>query len=213
MVASSELRAAVARLSAGGLVAYPTETVWGLGAIASMPAALERLRDFKGRREEHAMSLLIPTEAPLAALRALGAEVSAQGRALVERHWPGPLTLVFPSARGASPIGVRCSPHPVASALASALLEASPGKPWAITSTSCNRTGERPATTRSEALRVCEEGADAPLVIGGMTADEEAGGERPSTVLDLSQNPPRVLREGSLSEAQLLNASTSTRTG
>lgn len=206
MIETASLRDAVARLSSGGIVAYPTETVWGLGVIASMPEALEGLRRFKGRADDHAMSVLIPQVAARRTLEALGAQVSREAELLIERYWPGPLTLVFPSAREGDPIGVRCSSHPVAAALANALFDEAPGKSWVMTSTSCNRSGEPPALSRTDALRVCSDGQEAPLVVGGLGEGDEAGGEAPSTVLDLCQAPPRVLREGPLSEVELSSA-------
>lgn len=212
------LAAAVARLAAGGLVAYPTETVWGLGAAAARPRAVDRLREWKGRAEAHALSLLVPGTA---ALGALGAELPPAARALAERFWPGPLTLVLrcraPLAAGVAAadgsVGFRCSPHPAAAALARAALDAGLGP---ITATSLNRSGEPPARTRGEAAALCGVGgtrvplgpdspdADAPALLGGDWPD--AGGAAPSSVVDVTGPSLRLLREGALSEAEILEA-------
>ena len=125
------------------MVAYPTETFYGLGVDAFDAAALERLRALKGRGEK-AISLLIDGEAMLARLCA---EVPPRARALMARHWPGALTLALPARPGLPEalvsdgcVAVRQSPHPVARALVAGF-----GGP--VTTTSANRSGEPPATT------------------------------------------------------------------
>jgi L-threonylcarbamoyladenylate synthase len=80
----------------GALLAYPTETVWGLGADAGSDAALERLRAFKGRADDAPVSILV---AEPAAIAAPDFDASPLARALAERFWPGPLTLVLPCRR------------------------------------------------------------------------------------------------------------------
>jgi len=191
-VLQDPLAAPVAALRAGRLIAFPTETVWGLGGDARSPAALARLARWKGRGGDQPVSILV---AGLDALAPLGVRVDAMARRLAAAFWPGPLTLVLPArasfapgvARADGAVGVRCSPHPVAAALAAA---AGP-----LTATSLNRHGEPPARTRAEAERLCA-GADAPLVVAPDGPD--AGGAAPSTVIDLTETPPRVLRWGAL---------------
>ena len=186
------LAAAVAALRAGRLIAFPTETVWGLGGDARSPAALARLAHWKGRGGDQPISILV---AGLDALAPLGVRVDAPARRLAAAFWPGPLTLVLAARASLAPgvartdgaVGVRCSPHPVAAALAAA---AGP-----LTATSLNRHGEPPARTRAEADRLCA-GADAPLLVAPDGSD--AGGAPPSTVVDLTATPPRVLRAGAL---------------
>jgi len=192
---------AVARVRAGGLVAYPTETLWGLGADARSASALDRLRLWKRRSDQHPISILVEGFASLAAL---GVEADARVGALAAAFWPGPLTLVLTCrgafapgvARADGAIGVRCSPHPVAAELAAAVAEAALGP---LTATSLNRHAEPPARTRAEAELVCAADVDAPLVVGV----SEAGGQPPSTVLDLTAGRPRVLRWGALDAAAL----------
>jgi L-threonylcarbamoyladenylate synthase len=206
------LGAALARLAADGLVAYPTETVWGLAAAAARPAAVARLRAWKGRADGQPLSLLV---SDAAALDALGVEPAAAARALAARFWPGPLTLVVrcaarfgdgvAAANGS--VGLRCSPHPAAAALARAALAAGLGP---LTATSLNRSGAPPARTGAEAARACT-GADGPLLLGGGWPD--AGGATPSSVVDLTGPSPRLLREGALPARELLDAARSALRG
>jgi L-threonylcarbamoyladenylate synthase len=190
---------AVERLRREGLVAYPTETVWGLGACARSEPAVRRLREWKGRAGDQPLSLLV---ADLPDLARMGLELAPRARALAERFWPGPLTLVVPGtgrlaagvARADGAVGLRCSAHPVAAALARAAAEAGLGP---ITSTSLNRSGEPPARTRAEAQALCAGGDPWLLGVG------ESGGGEPSTVVDLTGAEPRVLRRGALAPGAL----------
>ena len=189
---------AVARVAGGGLLAYPTETVWGLGTDARCDLAVAALRDFKGRRAEAPISVLV-TGAD--ALAELGFAPDAAARRAVSAFWPGPLTLVLACrggfaagvARADGAVGVRCSPHPVAAALAAACREAGVGP---LTSTSCNRSGAPAARDRVAARAVCGRGV-------ALVAGEDAGGGTPSTVVDFTGSRPRVLRWGGVSEAEL----------
>ena len=129
---------ALRRLDAGGLVAFPTETVWGIAGIAASERAVTRLARWKGRAETQPIAVLVPD---LAALEALGAELPLAARRLAAAYWPGPLTLVVrcPAAfapgiaNAAGGVGFRCSPHPAARALVAASFAAGLG---ALTATS-----------------------------------------------------------------------------
>jgi tRNA threonylcarbamoyl adenosine modification protein (Sua5/YciO/YrdC/YwlC family) len=179
---------AAQRIRRGELVAYPTETVWGLAADARSAPALARLRAWKGRDAEKPMSVLV---SDYGALAALGAETTPLAAALAARFWPGPLTLVvrckdafaagIASADGG--VGFRCSPHPVAYALARAA--------GVITATSFNRSGEPACATRAEAER---RAAGAIALVAG----EDAQGAAPSSVVDAMGPRLRVLREGAI---------------
>ena len=209
------LEEAVARVAAGGLVAFPTETIWGLAADARSETAVARLRTWKRRADDQPLSVLVTG---VHALPALGVEVGRLARELADTFWPGPLTMVLPCsgrfatgvAGAGGALGVRCSPHPVAASLARALEAEGVGP---ITATSLNRHGEAPARNRSEALRACSQGDPAkpsgssaaepsgssgepPLLFLGDGLD--AGGGRPSTVVDLTGERPKVLRWGAL---------------
>jgi L-threonylcarbamoyladenylate synthase len=192
---------AVEWIAQGGVLAYPTETVWGLGADARSAAAVGRLRAFKGRGDDAPISILVTG---VGALAALGFRLDAVAERLAREFWPGPLTLVLPCdgafaagiARGDGAIGVRCTPHEVASELAVRCARAGTGP---LTATSCNASGEPAARTRAEARRVCAGDRDVRVVAVGPDA---AGGE-PSTVVDVTGPRPRVLRWGALAEPAL----------
>jgi len=189
-------------LEGEGCVAFPTETVWGLAASAGSQAAVEGLQAWKGRGDDQPISVLV--SAP-SVLTEQGFEVGPLARALMEEFWPGPLTLVLPCrgsfapgiAREDGSVGVRCSPHPVVGEWVAAAEAAGLGP---LTATSCNRSGEPPARTESEARALCGAGPG-PFVLAA--GGRDAGGAAPSTVLDLAVTPARILREGAVSAAML----------
>jgi tRNA threonylcarbamoyl adenosine modification protein (Sua5/YciO/YrdC/YwlC family) len=195
------LEQAVAWIASGGIVAYPTETVWGLGADARNETALDRLRAFKGRADAAPISILVTG---VGALAGLGFHVDAAAQRLAREFWPGPITLVLPCAgafaagiaRADGAVGVRCSPHAVARELAARCERAEVGP---VTATSCNSSGAPAARTREAARRVC--GADRALHV--ISDGPDVGGAQASTVVDLTGARPRVLRWGALSEATL----------
>lgn len=179
-------------LADDGLVAFPTETVWGLAARAVSEKAVAALRDFKGRNHDKPFSILL--DGPDRAAE-VAAEWCDPARKLADAFWPGPLTLVVLCGQALAPgvaaadgsIGLRCSPHPVAAALAGGAFDRGLGP---VTATSLNRRGEPPARDRREARRIC---GDVIAMLEG-----EAGGELASTVVDATTAPPRMLREGAI---------------
>jgi L-threonylcarbamoyladenylate synthase len=187
---------AVEILRAGGLVAFPTETVYGLGADAANPGALRRLFAVKGRPLNHPV---IVHAARASQLDELGQDVPAVAHALGDAFWPGPLTLVVarregrvaPEATGGrDTVGIRVPGHPVALAL----LDAFGG---GIAAPSANRFG-RVSPTTADHVRA-DLGTDVDLVIdGGPCA---VGVE--STIVDVTGPEPTVLRVGGVSEARL----------
>ena len=197
--AGLDVEEAAERAARGELLAYPTETVWGLGADARSEDAVERLRRFKGRDAERPMAVLVPD---LETLLGLGASLDAGARRLADAFWPGPLTLVLRCAaalargvaRADGALGFRCSPHATARALARAVARRGVGP---LTATSLNRTGRPPARSHAEAAALC--GASGPWLVSG----DEAGGARESSVVDASGATPRLLREGALSAESL----------
>ena len=156
-------------LASGGLLAYPTETIWGLGADARSAEALERLCRWKRRAASEPVALLVENAERAAQL---GFQLGPAARRLAEAFWPGPLTLVVPSrdefapgvARDDGAVGLRCSAHPLAEALARRLRLAGIGP---ITATSLNRSGEPPAAGLATAQALCGEGPDEPRLIEG----------------------------------------------
>jgi L-threonylcarbamoyladenylate synthase len=200
------VRDAIARLGADGFIAYPTETVWGLGACADRPHAIERLRNWKGRASEAPLAVLIPEPA---VAETIGCTLRAPIRRLMNAFWPGPLMVVVPCretwapgvARSDGALGLRCSSQPLAAALASCLLEAGLGP---LTSTSFNRSGEPPARDLADAKRLAgvapgttsPPSLETPLLVS--VPGQDAGGERPSTVVDCTGSEFAILREGSI---------------
>jgi L-threonylcarbamoyladenylate synthase len=190
-----EVRRAAEILRAGGLVAFPTETVYGLGADASNPDAVARLYRVKGRPADHPVIIHFDSvERALAWTR----DVPEEARVLAERFWPGPLTLILkgnekakPFVTGGQPsVGIRVPSHPVARQL----LEAFGG---GVAAPSANRFGHVSPTT---AAHVREDlGADVDLVLEG--GPSEVGIE--STIVDLSGEGAVLLRPGAISRTEL----------
>lgn len=203
MTTDDPIGAAVDWVRGGGLLAYPTETVWGLGADACSVAAIERLRGWKGQRESAPISILI---AGPDALERLGFEFNDLARRLAAAFWPGPLTLVLNCRGRFAPgisrhdgaVGVRCSSHPISAALARRLAAAGVGP---ITSTSLNRSGAAPAVTLEQVREVCGVVAESPRLLAVEGAEAGGGGE--STVIDTTGPELVVLRWGALAKPDL----------
>ncbi len=176
------------RIRSGGVVVYPTETVYGLGADPFNPSAFDRIFSLKGRETEKGLILLIRGRQDL---DALVADIPQAAEILIEKFWPGPLTLVFPAAPGLpghlpgseSTIALRVSDAPVARALLHHV--AGP-----ITSTSANLSGQPPARSARQAADVL--GHDVDLILDG----GESSDPRPSTLVDVSGRSPEILRPG-----------------
>lgn len=183
------LQRAAERLRAGELVAFPTETFYGLGAAALDAHATSRIFAIKGRPESKPLLVLVDSVTMVDGV----AVVTARARALMERHWPGPLTLVLPArpsvpdvvTAGTGTVGVRLSSHPIARGLVRAL-----GAP--VTAPSANPAGAAPPTTAAAVVGYFPDDL-ACVLDGGATA-----GGPPSTVLDMTTDPPRVIREGAV---------------
>jgi L-threonylcarbamoyladenylate synthase len=186
--------AAVEALQRGDLVVLPTDTVYGIAADAFSPAAVTRLLEAKGRGRDLPVPVLVGA---VRTLDGLVEHVPDDARALVERFWPGPLTVVVRAApslawdlgetRGT--VAVRMPLHPVALAV----LERT--GPLAVSS--ANRSGLPPATDAAEAREQLGEAVDVYLEAGPV------GEPVPSTIVDLTGTVPRVLRRGALPVAEL----------
>ena len=189
---------AAAALAAGELVAFPTETVYGLGARADDDAAVARIFAAKGRPADHP---LIVHVADAQSARGFAAQVPPIAVRLIAAFWPGPITVIVPraaevasaAAGGQSTIGLRCPAHPVARALLDAARKL--GVPG-LAAPSANRFG-RISPTRAEHVRA--EFGDALLVIDGGPC--EVGIE--SSIVDCSRGHPVLLRPGILTRAQI----------
>jgi len=191
---SDTISGAAERLAAGELVAFPTETVYGLGADAANPDAVAKIFAMKGRPAAHP---LIVHVASMADLPVWGADVPDAARTLAEHFWPGPLTLIVKKAArvpgavtgGQDSVGLRCPSHPVAQALLKEFARVGSG---AIAAPSANRFGHVSPTT-AEHVRD-EFGPDLFVLDGGAC---EVGLE--STILDLSRGVAVLLRPGAIS--------------
>ncbi len=180
---------------AGGMIAVPTESFYGLAVHALDENAVERLLSVKERREDHPILILIPSPDVLDdyVLRIPGVAWR-----LIKAFWPGGLTMIFeakpvlPSllTAGTGKIGVRVSGHPVATELARAA-------GVAITGTSANVTGKPPCRDPEEVFQVLGSRVDI-ILDGGKTA-----GGKGSTVLDVTMSPPRILRKGMVTSKDL----------
>lgn len=190
----------------GGLVAFPTETVYGLGADADRRDAVAAIFAAKGRPADHPLIVHVQDAA---AARAWAGGFSPPADALAQCFWPGPLTLVVargPRAHdgltgGQASVGIRCPSHPWARALLQSLARQSGDDARAIAAPSANRFG-RISPTRAEHVRA--DLGEAPAGPVGMILD---GGPCPvgieSTIVDLSGAAPRLLRPGSVRASQI----------
>lgn len=192
LVAADETGIALAAdiLRGGGLVAFPTDTVYGIGCRVGDPAALERLFAAKARPPERQVPVLI---ADANAAHALGLGLDERAEALAARFWPGPLTLVLPRTDAGDPptLGVRVPDHPVTRELL--------GRAGPLATSSANRSGEPEARTPAEVITAFAGVDELDLVVdGGPTPGGVA-----SSVVDLSVTPARLLRESALSRTEL----------
>jgi L-threonylcarbamoyladenylate synthase len=207
-VTPADLARAVTVLRAGGLVAFPTETVYGLGCDAESPEALRHLYAVKRRPSGHPVIVHV---AAATALDVFATDASDAARALVAQLWPGPLTVVVPrSARipdevtgGRATVGLRVPDEPTALAL----LHAFGG---AVAAPSANRFGRVSPTTAADVR--ADLGADVDLVLDGGSC--RVGVE--STIVDCSGDEPAILRVGGVPRAtieRVLGAPVELRTG
>ncbi|MGY0197363.1 L-threonylcarbamoyladenylate synthase [Leptothrix sp. BB-4] len=198
---AASLASAVQRLAEGGLVALPTETVYGLGARADDAQAVARIFAAKGRPSDHP---LIVHVADAAGAEAYAAGIPTLARRLIDAFWPGPLTVIVPrrpgiaaeAAGGQSSVGLRCPSHPIAQALLRAAAAAGVS---GVAAPSANRFG-RVSPTR--AAHVMDEFAGQPEAAGLLVLDGgdcEVGIE--SAIVDCSRGHPVLLRPGALGRA------------
>jgi L-threonylcarbamoyladenylate synthase len=190
-----ELTTAVQALRDGELVAFPTETVYGLGAHAGHPGALQRVFEVKGRPPTH--PLIVHLDSPRFLTR-WAREVPVAAERLAERFWPGPLTLVLPKAPNVHPlitggqdtVAVRVPSHPMAQQLLTAF-------GGGIAAPSANRYG-RISPTRADHVRD-ELGSAVPIILDG--GECKVGLE--STIVACVGGSVRLLRPGAISLSQL----------
>ncbi len=186
---------ALASLKRGDVIVFPTETVYGLGADALNPAAVEKVFQLKGRNPDSPIPIIVADQAML---QGLVERISPVARTLMERFWPGPLTLVLPAApgtpkqllNGTGGVGVRISSEAIATQLARQL-----GRP--LTATSANPSGQQAASTIEQAqsyfageIEIFLDGGKLPSKIG-------------SSVVEVIDGCIKIIRQGEISVAQL----------
>ncbi|MBB1596783.1 L-threonylcarbamoyladenylate synthase [Achromobacter sp. UMC46] len=206
---AADITHAAQRLLDGELAAFPTETVYGLGADAESPQAVAKIYAAKGRPSNHPVIVHI---APHGDVSYWAAQVPPEARLLIDAFWPGPLTLILKRAPhivdtvsgGQDSIGIRCPSHPVAQALLAAFAAGKPNGQGGVAAPSANKFGQV-SPTRAEHVRhefPDEVAAGMPVLEGGAS---EVGIE--STILDLSRLDrgagPVLLRPGHISAAQI----------
>jgi L-threonylcarbamoyladenylate synthase len=206
---------AAAILEEGGLVAFPTETVYGLGADAENPAAVARIYEAKGRPNDHPVIVHV---APGADLDYWTTDIPAEARQLVQAFWPGPLTLILKRAAhipaavsgGQDTVGIRCPSHPVAIALLSAFK----GGKGGVAAPSANKFGNVSPTTAQHVrdefgLSEDDASSDEACTASLLSTVLEGGPSQvgiESTIVDLSRlatHGPVLLRPGHISAQQI----------
>ena len=182
-------------LASGGVVAFPTDTYYALGARASDGDAVSHVFDVKGRASSTPVPVLIPDTG---CVELFASDFPPIASALAGRFWPGALTIVVPANEtvpqvvtgGMDTVGLRVPDNETALALLNMLGSG-------ITGTSANRTGEPPMKFASE---VAEAFAENP----GLILEGECGGhDAPSTVVDVTAGTPRILRQGAISPSEI----------
>lgn len=209
IASAAEIALAIEVLAQQGLVAFPTETVYGLGADAESALAVERIYQAKGRPSNHPVIVHVTPEADLLYW---AASVPPEAQQLIDAFWPGPLTLILKRAShissvvsgGQDSIGLRCPSHPVAQALLRGFAATRTSGQGGLAGPSANKFGQVSPTTaehvRSEFAELFAQGM--PILEGGAT---DVGIE--STIVDLSRLDqgvgPVLLRPGHITAAQV----------
>ena len=197
-VSDPEFDKAASLLRAGGVVAYPTETYYGLGVDPFSEPALARLFQVKKRPRVKPVLVLVSDREQI---DLLAREISATALLLMDRFWPGPLTLVMPARPDLSPlltggtgtVGIRLSSDPLATVLLRTF-----GAP--LTATSANRSGQVPAVTAGEVR--ASFGSEVDLILDGGRTPGKLG----STLVGVSGSKISCIREGHISFADVLQA-------
>lgn len=189
------LRQAVAALKRGDVIAFPTETLYGLGADALNPAAVEKVFQLKGRNPTNPIPVLV---ADSAMLSNLVSDVPPLAETLIARFWPGPLTIVLPArsdiprplVNAAGGVGVRISSQPIAGELVRDL-----GHP--LTATSANPSGKPAARSVQEAKEYFSGQID--IFVDGGRLTSKTG----STVVKIDGDRIKIIREGEIVRSKL----------
>ena len=186
---------AVDALKRGHVIVFPTETLYGLGADALDEATVEKIFQLKGRDPRNPIPVLVADQEML---HTLIAKVPTVARKLMDRYWPGPLTLVLPGKKNipkplcnpAGGVGVRISSQPIATQLSKQL-----GRP--LTATSANPSGKEPARTLQEAQMYFA--GQIEVFVDGGTLTSRSG----STVVEAIADSIKIIRQGEISASEL----------
>ena len=195
--ASEQMGQVVTLLDQGGIIGYPTETVYGLGGNADDPVVIDRIHRLKGGDREKPFLVLLGKREDITPL--VG-KISAYSIVLMDRFWPGPLTLIFPAspklpaslAPKTGKVAIRVSSDPICRMLLEQF-----HRP--LISTSANPSGSKPARSAGEILEYFGSGID--LILDG----GERNSPRPSTLVDVTGSWPSFLRIGAISREEIEN--------
>src|SRR5688572_15352257 len=189
------LRQAIASLNRGDVIVFPTETVYGLGADALNPAAVEKVFQLEGRNPDSPIPIIVADQAML---QGVVEKIAPVARTLMEQFWPGPLTLVLPATPGTPKqllnqtggVGVRISSQLIATELAQAL-----GRP--LTATSANPSGQEAASTIEQAQNYFA--GEIEIFLDGGKLPSKTG----SSVVEVIDDRIKIIRAGEISLGQL----------
>ncbi len=192
----AEIERAVEYLRQGQVIAYPTETIYGLGADVQNRKAVKRIYDLKSRDYGLPISILV---ADLAMLREVVANVPDRTLPLMRRFWPGALTILFPASdlipkglvTNTGRVGIRISSHPVAAALVEQF-----GRP--ITTTSANLSGFPPSLSVRHVQKYF--GSKISCILDGGECEPSRG----STVVDIGDDTMRIVRDGAVPAEEVI---------
>lgn len=185
-----DIERAVAHLREGQVIAYPTETIYGLGADVQERKAVKRIYDLKARDYGLPISILV---SDLKMLRDVASEVPDRALPLMRKFWPGPLTILLPASQlipkglvtNTGKVGIRISSNPVAAALVETF-----GRP--LTTTSANLSGFPPSLSVKHVQKYF--GEKLPCIIDGGEVEPSRG----STVVDIGEETMRIIRDGAI---------------
>jgi L-threonylcarbamoyladenylate synthase len=190
------INSAAAIVSRGGVIAYPTETIYGLGADATNEQAIRRIFEIKGRNFNNPISLIIGHSQDV---YPLVCKVTVAAQKLMDAFWPGPLTIIFEAAGSVSPlltadtgrIGIRLSGHDAARKIAGKA-----GKP--LTATSANLSGSPECATADQVIAQLGDRLDTVVDLG------KTSGSAGSTIIDATTEQPVILRSGGISREEII---------
>lgn len=177
-ISKESIRKAIKTINSGGVVIFPTETVYGIGCSIDSKEGVKRIYKIKGRDKKKPLQVLI---SDLKQLTNLVSRIETPTQQLIDKHWPGPLTIIFKNKADNGTIGIRMPDHKIALKLIEAC--------GPLYATSANKSGEKPPISADEVK------IEADLLLdSGKCKIKEA-----SAIIDVTVNPPVMLRAGKIS--------------